>query len=44
MRWMRGSFTLDVRDVSRADDDRVEYDDSEPLDTADLRVKCRRGR
>ena len=33
----RGAFTLDVRDASRPDDDRVEYDDSEP--SAD--VKCR---
>jgi hypothetical protein len=37
----RGSFTLDVRDASRPDDDHVEYDDSEPLDADDQRVKCR---
>lgn len=37
----RGAFTLDVRDTSRPDDDRVEYDDSEPLTPDDARVKCR---
>jgi len=37
----RGSFTLDVRDASRPDDDDVEHDDSEPLKADDERVKCR---
>jgi hypothetical protein len=36
-----GSFTLDVRDASRPDDDHIEYDDSEALDHEDARVKCR---